>query len=103
MLHDLLMREMGARRGAAARITDHRGEVADDEDRLVAQFLKLAKLGKAHRVAEMNVGRGGIDSELHPEGTAQREFGGEFLLAENLRTTAGEVGKLFGKPAHVRP
>ena len=61
MLHHLIMGEMGARGGAAARITDHRGEVTDDQDGLMTEFLKLAELREPHCVAQMNIGRGGIN------------------------------------------
>ena len=35
------MGELRAGRGAPARVADHRGKVADDQDRLVTEVLKL--------------------------------------------------------------
>ena len=100
MLHHLIMGEMGARGGATARIANHRGEVTDDQDGLVTEFLKLAELGEPNRVPQMNVGRGGINPELHLEGTAQRQLGGQLLLTQDLGTAGDKLGKLIGKAAH---
>jgi hypothetical protein len=49
-----------------------RGEVADQEDHLVAQVLQLAHLVQHHRVADVDVGRRGVQPQLD----AQRLAGG---------------------------
>ena len=46
----------GRVRRAAARVADPRGEVADDQDDLVAEVLELAELLQDDRVAEVDVG-----------------------------------------------
>src|SRR3712207_7076283 len=49
----------------SARIADPGGEVADDQHDGVPQLLELAQLLEHHRVAEVDVRRGGIQPELH--------------------------------------
>src|SRR2546427_865085 len=57
---------------AARRIADQGGEVADQEDHLVAQVLQLAHLVEHHGVAQMDVGRRRVQAQLD----AQRHAGG---------------------------
>ena len=61
---DLLARQRRAHVVAARRVADHRREVADEEDHLVPEVLHLAHLVEDDRVAEMDVGRGGIEAQL---------------------------------------
>jgi hypothetical protein len=61
---DLVPRERPARLGAARRVADHPGEVADDDDDLVAQLLEVAQLLQHHGVAEVQVGRRRVEPEL---------------------------------------
>ena len=72
----LVLGQLGTRLGSSAGISDQRAEVADDEHDLVAEILELAKLAQADRVAEVNVGRGGIEALLH----AKRLLRGERSL-----------------------
>jgi len=69
---DLLGRQRRARAVAARRIADQGGEVADQEDHLVAQVLQLAHLVEHHGVAQMDVGRRRVQAQLD----AQRHAGG---------------------------
>ena len=64
---DLLARQRRARRVASGRIADHSGEVADQKRHLVTEALELAHLVDEHRVAEMQIGRGRIESRLDPQ------------------------------------
>ena len=64
---DLLLRQAGPGGRAAGRVADLGGEVADDEDREVAEVLELAELAQHDREAEVDVGGGGIDAQLDPE------------------------------------
>jgi hypothetical protein len=59
--------QSGSGFASTRRITDHAGEIADDEDGLVAQILELAKLAEHNRVTEMEVGPAGVTTELHAE------------------------------------
>src|SRR5262249_41614678 len=61
---DLLLREPGARLIAPARIADERGVVADDEDGVVAEFLKETQLSQRDGVAEVDVDAGRVDAVL---------------------------------------
>src|SRR5262249_2998268 len=64
---NLLPRERLARLRAPRGITDHAGEVADDDDDLVAEVLEVAQLLQDDRVPEVQVGRRGIEAELDQE------------------------------------
>ena len=64
---DLLAGQRLAGDVAAGGIADERGEVADEEDDLVAEILEVLELAHEHGVAEVQVGRGGIESGLDAE------------------------------------
>ena len=55
----------------AGGVADERGGVADEEDDGVAELLEVAQLADEHRVAEVEVGRGGVEAGLD----AQRDAG----------------------------
>ena len=95
ILHDLIVGEMRTCYRAAARIADHRGEITDDEDGLMAQFLELTQLGQPDRVTEMNIGRGWIDTKFHPKRASQIKLSLEFIFAQHLGTTGEKRGELF--------
>ena len=58
--------------GALARgITDTGREISDDQHGGVAGVLEGPQLAKQDRVAEMDVGSGGVDAELDAQGPAQ--------------------------------
>jgi hypothetical protein len=95
---DLVASEGRAGRRAAGWVANGGGEVADEKDRLVAEELKLAELLKRDRVAEVDVWRGGIDSEFDAERAAKAEFFQEFFFGKDLGGAGGELGKLvFGR------
>ena len=60
--------------GAAARVADHRSEIADDQNRLMTEILKLPQLPEDQRVAEMKIRTGGIDPQFDAQRPAEREF-----------------------------
>ena len=64
---DLLAGELGPGGRAAAGVPHARGVVADDQDHRVAAVLKLPQLAQHDGVAEVDVGRGRVDAELHPQ------------------------------------
>jgi hypothetical protein len=55
---------------AAGGVADERGEVADEEDDLVAELLEVAQLAHEHGVAEVKIGGGGVESGFDAEGAA---------------------------------
>ena len=94
----LVAGERRAGGGAAGRIADRGGEVADEQHRLVAEELELAEFFQGHGVAEMDVRRGGIDAEFDAQRAAEAEFVEQFLFGEHLGGSGGEVGELlFGR------
>jgi hypothetical protein len=77
---------MRARRGAAAWIANHPGEIADDENSLVTEILKLAQLAQNDGVTQMNIGRRWIDTEFHAKRPAERELFAKLRFADDLRS-----------------
>ncbi len=67
---DLLAGERLAGDVASGGIADEGGVVADEKDDLVAEVLKVLELAHQDRVAEVEVGGGGIESSLDAEGNA---------------------------------
>src|SRR5262249_44406219 len=71
---------------AAGGVTDRRGVVTDDQDRLVAPVLELPHDPERHGVAERHVGRGRVHAELD----AQRCAGLRALLELLAQVVLGE-------------
>ena len=75
------------------------GEVADQEDDRVAHVLKVLQLAHEHGVAQVQVGRGGIEAGLHAHGLAggQRflEPLAQVALANDLCRALAQVGELL--------
>ena len=96
---DLLPRQRLARGGAARRVADERGEVADQEDDLVAQVLEVLELAHQHGVAQVQVGRGRVETGLHAQGAAGLTRLLEALAqigdADDLRRAFLQVVQLF--------
>ena len=92
---DLVAGERRASGRAAGGVADGGGEIADQQHRLVAEFLELAKLFERDRVAEVNVGCGGVDAELHTQRPAEAEFFQQFFFRKDLGAAFREGGKLL--------
>ena len=71
--HDLLAREARAHFVLARGIADHRREVADQEDHLVAEFLKLPHFLDQHGVTDMQIRPRRIEPGLDPERSPFRQ------------------------------
>ena len=97
--HDFFRAKRRTGSRAARGIANHAGEVADQKDDGVAEVLKVFELAQEHRVAEMQVGRGGIKSGLDPKwlarGASFLQLGAEFALANNFRRAFLDVSQLF--------
>ena len=65
---------------AAARVANEGGEVANEEDDGVAQVLQLAQLVEYDGVAQMDVGRGGVQAQFDAQRLAGGFGAGEFLF-----------------------
>ena len=70
--------------GAAARIAYPSGPVADDQHHLVAGVLEGPQLLKLHAVPEVDVGRGGVDPQLHAQRPPLGELLGKAPLGQGL-------------------
>ena len=98
IFHHLVVGELRAGFRAARGIADHRGEVADDEDGVVAEVLELPQFREPDGEAEVDVRRGRIDAELHVQRAAKAQFREQFRFGDDLRGTAFEDGELvFGR------
>src|SRR5262249_28316026 len=97
----------GARLVTAAGVADQRGVVADDEDGLVAEFLKQAQLTQGDGVAEVDVDAGGVDAVLDAEGLAGLDAAFEILpqigLRHDLLGAAADQGQLLLDALHGKP
>ena len=72
----------------AGGVADERGGVADEEDDGVAELLEVAQLAHEDGVAEVEIGRGGVEAGLDAHGLA----GGDGLLDALLeRSRAGMI------------
>jgi hypothetical protein len=67
----LLAAERRTRGVAPGGIADEPGAVADEEDDGVAQILEVLQLADEHGVAQVQVGRGGIEAGLDAHGLAR--------------------------------
>ncbi len=98
----LLFRERRPRFATARGVADAPGEVADEEDDRVPQFLKMAHLVHDHRMAEMQVGRRGVKAHLDAQGTARAEFGAQLVLVDDFRGAAPDERHLAVNVRHCR-
>ena len=96
---EFLARHRRAQLVAAAGVADHAGEVADQEDDLVAEVLEVAHLAQDHRVAEVQVGRGRVEADLDLQLAAGLaallEALREVLARDQVHGAAGEVVELL--------
>ena len=94
---DLVRGQRRARFGLARRVPDQPREVADHENRLVAEILKLPELLQDDRVAEVNVGGGGVQPELDAQRAPLPELLEQRLLADDLHGAASQQGELLAR------
>src|SRR5581483_7475593 len=92
---DLGLREARPGGRLARRVADLSGEVADDEHGDVAELLELAQLAQDDREAEVDVGRGRVDAELHPEGHAAPELAAQVRLGDDVDRARGQDPELL--------
>jgi hypothetical protein len=81
----------------ARRVADHAGEVADQEDDLVAELLEPAHLVDQHRVADVQVRRRRVEAGLDHQRPAFGQFRAQRTLRQHLFGTPGQfLELLFG-------
>ncbi|MNF75963.1 hypothetical protein D3C84_580570 [compost metagenome] len=91
----MLDRVFGERRtGAvlAGRITHHGGEVADQQDDLVAQVLEGLQLVEDHGVTEVNVGSRRVHAQLDAQRASFLQLGDKFFFHQNFFRSALDLG-----------
>jgi len=103
---DLFAGKRRAGFGLSRGIADERGEITDQENRSVAQVLKMLELSKDHGVAEVKIGGGGIEAELHAQGLAGLsgffELGGQLRFGNDFHYTFFQVGELLFDGFEIR-
>jgi len=106
---DLLARQRRAGIVAAAGVADHRREVADEKNDVVAQVLQLAHFVQHHGMPQVDVGRRGIQSQLdtqrHASGAAARQLAHELGLDQQFIAAAlgdAQVGLDLGSNGGFR-
>jgi hypothetical protein len=67
----------------------------------VAEVLELAHLVQQHRMAQVQVGRGGVEAGLDPQRAAFLQARTQILELEDLVGTAADQGKGFFNRGHV--
>ena len=104
----LLLGELRAGGLLARGIADAGGEAADQEDHPVAELLEVPHLAQQHRVAQVEVGRGGVEAGLHGQRLAglarPLELGAELRLVDQVDGAAPEQRHLLfdGRNSRVR-
>src|SRR5262249_38048223 len=63
---NVISRERLAGFGFPRRITDHPGKITDDQNHLMAEFLKLSQLMQDDGVPKMDIRRSRVEAELDP-------------------------------------
>src|SRR5262249_27916069 len=103
---DLLLRQPSARLVTTRWVADEGSVVADDKDRLMAEFLELAQLPQGNGVAEVDVDAGGIDAVLDAERLAGLDAAFELFpqlrLGFDLLHPAADHCQLFIDRFHDR-
>jgi hypothetical protein len=84
ILFYLLDRQRWAGCVSPAWITDHPGEIANQEDNIVAKFLELPHLVNNHGMTDMEVRRSRIESHLYIEWSSQLQFCFETAIRQNF-------------------
>src|SRR5205823_2846781 len=86
---------------AAGRVADHAGEIANQKNDVVAEFLQLPELVKLHGVAQVQVGPRRIEALLDAQGLAAADLLHELGLDDQLVRAALEYGELSGDVERV--
>jgi hypothetical protein len=76
---------------APARVSDPRGEVADDQHDEVPGVLEVAQLAQHDGVPEVDVGRRRVDAQLDAQRASERELALQFARRQHLRGAAREL------------
>src|SRR5262245_23985072 len=86
---------MRTRDRPTARVANHSGKIADDENRLMSKVLKLSQFSQNNGVAKVNIRGGRIDSELYSQPPTQRKLVAQLTFTDDLRRALFHQGKGF--------
>ena len=94
---DLLTRQGRTGRISTRGVTNHCGEVADQEDHLMPEVLQLAHLVEHDGMPEVQVGRGRVQSQLdaqgHTAGLASTQLGHPGVLGQQFTAATQAHGQ----------
>ena len=79
------MRQVRPCNGATARVANHSGEIADDENCLVPEVLKLSQFSQNDRVPKVNIRCRRVHPKLDAQRPAERKLLAQFALIDDLR------------------
>ncbi len=101
---DLFGGQPGPRLVPTAGVADQGSVIAEDQHRLMAQFLEQLQFAQGNGVAEMDVDPGGVDAVLDAQGLAgldaPGQFADQFVARLDLLDSAFDQDQLFGNACH---
>src|SRR5204862_6479080 len=80
-----LMRQMRPCNGSTARVANHSSKIAENENRLVAEVLKLPQFAQNNRVPKVNIRCRRVHPKLDEQGSVQRKLLAQFAIIDDLR------------------
>ena len=89
------MRQVRSRHGPAARVANHSGKIADDQNCLVPEVLKLPQFSQNDRMAKVNIRCGRVHPKLDTQRLAQRKLLAQFAFIDDLRRALFQQRKSF--------
>jgi hypothetical protein len=98
---DFLRRQRRPGGVLSGRVTDHAGEIADQEHDVVAELLKLAHLVDENRVTDVQIGRRRVEPGLDDQWPALLQLRFQPVLGQYFIGAAGEFRDLILDTAHL--
>ena len=99
VLHQFVGTERRARRGAARGVSDHSRKVADQENHMMTEVLKMFELAQKDRVSKVKVGRGRVEPGFHAQrgarSTGLLQLLAKLRLLHDFRGALLDVGQLL--------
>ena len=93
--HDLVTGQRLAGHVLPGGVADHSGEIADQEDHLVAQHLELAQFVDQHGVAEVQIRRGRIETGLDHQRATGFQLFDQFAFYQDLDSSTEAMPHLL--------
>jgi hypothetical protein len=96
-------RERRPRRIPTRRVADQSREVSDQEQHVVAEFLKAAHLVDEHRVAEMQIRSGRIEACFHAQRLTAPQLRQQLRFQQDFGRASLQLGQLLFSSQHRFP